>query len=111
MELYFWAVICIFEHELSQSRIAFAKVTTVGTVLDDLYDTYGKLDELKTITEAVRRWDISLIDDLPEKIKIAIQFFFNTANELAAEVVSKQGPDTSPILKDTWVRYLEKRNG
>lgn len=107
MELYFWAVISIFEPEFSQSRIAFAKVTTVGTVLDDLYDTYGMLDELKTITEGVRRWDISLIDDLPEKIKIAIQFFFNTANELAAEVVSKQGPDTSAILKDTWVRYLE----
>lgn len=107
MELYFWAVICIFEPEFSQSRIAFAKVTTVGTVLDDLYDTYGMLDELKTITEGVRRWDISLIDDLPAKIKIAIQFFFNTANELAAEVVSKQGRDTSAILKDTWVRYLE----
>lgn len=107
MELYFWAVICIFEPQFSQSRIAFAKVTTLGTVLDDLYDTYGTLDELKTITEGVRRWDISLIDDLAENLKIAIQFFFNTANELAVEVVSKQGQYMTTILKDTWLRYLE----
>jgi len=56
VELYFWAVTCIFEPEFSPSRIAFAKITTVGAVLDDLYDTHGTLDELKTITEAVRRW-------------------------------------------------------
>lgn len=107
VEFYFWAVTGIFEPEFSQSRIAFAKVCVVATMLDDLYDTYGMLDELKTITEGVRRWDISLIDNLSEKIKIAIQFFFNTANELAADVVTKQGPDIAAILKDTWVRFLE----
>uniref|UniRef100_A0A0G7ZP14 Putative terpene synthase, PgTPS26 n=1 Tax=Picea glauca TaxID=3330 RepID=A0A0G7ZP14_PICGL len=107
VELYFWAVTCIFEPEFSPSRIAFAKITTVGAVLDDLYDTHGTLDELKTITEAVRRWDLSLIDDLPNNIKIACQFFFNTANELAVEVVKKQGRDMTALLKATWQRYVE----
>jgi hypothetical protein len=46
------------------------------------------------------RWDLSLIDDLPNNIKIACQFFFNTANELAVEVVKKQGRDMTAILKD-----------
>jgi len=97
---------CIFEPEFSQSRIAFAKLATVAVVLDDLYDTHGMLGELKTITEGVRRWDLSLIDDLPNNIKIACQFFFNTANELAVEVVKKQGRDMTAILKDSWQRYF-----
>ena len=119
VELYFWVVTCISEPQFSQSRIAFAKITTVGTVLDDLYDSHGKLDELRTITKGVRRWiqiidflasfqlsllytskififiiagaifrwDLSVIDDFPDDIKISLQFFFNTANELAVEVV------------------------
>lgn len=107
MELYFWVVACIFEPFFSQSRIAFAKITTVGAILDDLYDTHGTLEEVRTITEAVRRWDPSLIDDLPDHIKIAFQFFFNTANELAVQVVNKQGRDMVAILKDCWERYVE----
>ena len=46
------------------------------------------------------RWDLSLIDDLPHNIKIAFQFFFNTANELAVEVEKTQKRDMSTILKD-----------
>lgn len=107
VELYFWVVACIFEPFFSQSRIAFAKITTVGAILDDLYDTHGTLEEVRTITEAVRRWDPSLIDDLPDHIKIAFQFFFNTANELAVQVVNKQGRDMVAILKDCWERYVE----
>nr|ADE76635.1 unknown [Picea sitchensis] len=79
----------------------------VATVLDDLYDTHGMLDELRTITEGVRRWDLSLTDDLPENIKIAFRFFFNTANELAVEVVKKQGRDMTALLKNSWQRYVE----
>lgn len=55
VEYFFWAVTSIFEPEYSQSRIAFAQVCMVATVLDDLYDTHGLLDELKTFTEGVRR--------------------------------------------------------
>nr|ACN40929.1 unknown [Picea sitchensis] len=100
VEFYFWVVICIFEPEFSQSRIAFAKICTVATVLDDLYDTHGMLDELKTVTEGVSRWDLPLIDDLPDNIKIAFQFFFNTANELAVEVVKEQGRDMIALLNE-----------
>lgn len=47
------------------------------------------------------RWDLSLIEDLPDHIKIAFQFFFNTANELAVQVVKKQGRDMTAILKNS----------
>jgi hypothetical protein len=55
VELYFWFVTCSFEPEFSESRIGFTKLTTLATILDDLFDTDGKLDELKIITEGLRR--------------------------------------------------------
>jgi len=146
VEFVFWAATCISEPEFSQSRIALAQVCVLATVLDDFYDTHGLLDELKTTTEAVRRWiqiiqtlcklpielflvsqnipiiyflrllyilnifnfitvcaifrwDLSLIDDLPDPIKIVFRFFFKTANELADQIVKVQKRDMAATLK------------
>lgn len=47
------------------------------------------------------------MDDLPEHIKVAVHFFFKTANEFAVEVAKKQGRDMTAMLKDNWQRFLE----
>lgn len=108
MGFVFWAATCISEPEFSQSRIALAQVCVLATVLDDFYDIHGLLDELKTTTEAVRRWDLSLINDLPDPIKIVFRFFFKTANELADQIVKVQKRDMAATLKcNSWQRYLE----
>lgn len=108
VEFYFWMVIGTFEPEFSISRIAFAKIATLMTILDDLYDTHGTLEQLKIFTEAVKRWDLSLQDRLPDYIKITLEFFFNTSNELNAEVAKMQERDMSAyIQKAGWERYLE----
>eukprot|EP00253_Pinus_taeda_P022108 PITA_22108 len=108
VEFYFWMVIGTFELEFASSRIAFAKLVTLMTVLDDLYDTHGTLEQLKIFTEAVKRWDLSLQDRLPDYIKITLEFFFNTSNELNAKVAKMQERDMSAyIRKAGWERYLE----
>lgn len=55
VEYYFFAVTGTFEPQFSQSRIAFAKICVAMTILDDLYDTYGTLEELRPFTEAMKR--------------------------------------------------------
>lgn len=55
VELFFWVVTGTFEPEFSPSRIAFTKIGTVMTILDDIYDTQGTFDELKIFTEALKR--------------------------------------------------------
>lgn len=75
VELYFWAFLGTFEPEFRSSRIAFTKLSTSMTVIDDLYDTHGTLDEIKICTEGVRRWDTSLISRLPDHIQKNIQVF------------------------------------
>eukprot|EP00253_Pinus_taeda_P013031 PITA_13031 len=108
VELYFWAVLGAFEPEFRSSRIAFTKLSTVMTVIDDLYDTHGTLDEIKIFTEGVRRWDTSLISRLPDHIQKIFEFFMKTSNEWTAEVEKKQGRDMAAyIRKNAWERYVE----
>lgn len=108
VELYFWVLTGIFEPEFSSSRFSFTKISTIATVLDDLYDTYGTLEEIRIFTEGVRRWDISFVACLPDHIKKIFEFFMKTANELAAEVEKTQGRDMQAyIRKNGWERYLE----
>jgi len=107
VEYYFWGVISTFEPEFSSSRIAFAKLATLMTILDDLYDTHGTLEQLKIFTEGMKRWDLSLVDRLPDYIKITFEFFLKTSNELIAEVAKTQKRDMSAYIRKTWERYLE----
>jgi len=115
VQFYFWVVVALSEPEFSASRIAFAKICSVMTVLDDLYDTYGTFDQLKIFTEGVRRWDASLVEGLPDYMKIAFEFWLKTANELTAEsveaveAVKGKGQDMAAYIRkiaDAWKRFV-----
>lgn len=53
MEIYFWAMGLSFEPQYAKSRICFTKYACLATVVDDIYDIYGSLDELESFTKAV----------------------------------------------------------
>lgn len=55
MELYVWSVAILFEPQYNVARTLFTKVFSILTVLDDIYDAYGKADELELLTEAITR--------------------------------------------------------
>ncbi|KAJ4824246.1 hypothetical protein Tsubulata_048959 [Turnera subulata] len=54
-ECFYWAVGMIFEPQYSYCRKGLAKVASFITILDDVYDVYGTLDELVLFTNAVER--------------------------------------------------------
>ncbi|PWA35780.1 terpenoid cyclases/protein prenyltransferase alpha-alpha toroid [Artemisia annua] len=41
------------------------KVAALVTTVDDIYDEYGSLDELKLFTKAIKRWDINFAEPMP----------------------------------------------
>ncbi|KAL1325060.1 hypothetical protein HN51_035151 [Arachis hypogaea] len=107
MECFFWTVGMAFEPHFSDLRKGLTKVTSFITIIDDVYDVYGTLDELELFTAAVESWDIKAVQVLPDYMRICFLALFNTVNELAYDVLYKQGLDILPYLTRTWSDMLK----
>ena len=55
MENFLWTVGMIFEPQYGYCRRMLTKLGTFITIIDDVYDVYGTLDELELFTDAVDR--------------------------------------------------------
>ncbi|GLJ38267.1 hypothetical protein SUGI_0779050 [Cryptomeria japonica] len=108
MEYLLWAVCATDKLELSRSRIAMTKITCVVTLLDDIFDDYATLEQLKCITDAISQgWDISIIKDIPNNLKTCIEFVFKTVHELTSDATKEQGRDMMPFVTKAWEDYIE----
>ncbi|XP_030931548.1 (-)-germacrene D synthase-like [Quercus lobata] len=90
VEGYFWIVAVYFEPQYSLARKILTKVIAMTSIIDDIYDVYGTLEELEPFTEAIERWDISSIDQLPDYMKICYRALLDVF-EAVEEEMSKQG--------------------
>nr|UYW66143.1 trans-beta-caryophyllene synthase [Salvia fruticosa] len=86
VECYFWIVGVYFEPSYGIARKLLTKVIYVASVLDDIYDVYGTLDELTLFTSIVQRWDISAIDQLPPYMRIYFKALFDVYVEMEDEM-------------------------
>ena len=55
VEYFFMACAICEDERYSAFRFGLAKFSTIATYIDDIYDTYGTLDELKILTEAIKK--------------------------------------------------------
>ncbi|GLJ05587.1 hypothetical protein SUGI_0020780 [Cryptomeria japonica] len=101
------ACIICEDERYSTFRFGLAKFSAITTYLDDIYNTYGKIDELKLLTEAIKKWDPTSIDSLPEYIKIVYMELYDTVNEMDREVELIQGRSTFIPSKDAWEAYID----
>jgi len=94
------------EPKRSTFRINFVKICHFVTILDDMYDTFGTIDELRLFTAAVKRWDKSATECLPEYMKGVYIALYETVNELAREAYKSQGRDTLNYAREALEDYL-----
>ncbi|KAB2032362.1 hypothetical protein ES319_D05G367300v1 [Gossypium barbadense] len=102
MENFLWSAGMIIAPEDGKSRIFHTMVNALITVIDDVYDVYGTLDELELFTDVVERWDINEIHRLPDYMKIYYHALYNSVNEMAFDTLKEQGIDVIPFLKKLW---------
>ncbi|XP_062153149.1 tricyclene synthase TPS4, chloroplastic-like [Alnus glutinosa] len=102
MECFFWTVGMAFEPELSNLRKGLTKVAALVTTIDDVYDVYGTLDELELFTDAVDRWDINAVKDLPHYMKLCFLALYNTVNEMVYDTLKEKGENILPYLTKAW---------
>lgn len=62
MEVYFWALGMAPHPHQSECRKAVTKMFGLVTIIDDVYDVYGTLEELQLFTDAVERFLCIFID-------------------------------------------------
>ncbi|KAI4356262.1 hypothetical protein L6164_000295 [Bauhinia variegata] len=107
MESFFWAAALAFEPHFSNLRKGLTKVTCLISTIDDVYDIYGTLDELELFNYAVERWDINILETLPEYMKICFLALYNAVNEMAYDALVEHGIDVLPYLTKAWTDILK----
>nr|UJH94377.1 germacrene D synthase 1 [Zanthoxylum ailanthoides] len=86
VECYFWILGVYFEPEYFLARRMITKVIAMTSVMDDIYDAYGQIEELELLTSAIERWDISAIDQLPEYMKQFYGAFLDVYHEIEIDM-------------------------
>nr|UOW66203.1 sesquiterpene synthetase [Sindora glabra] len=90
VEAYFWPLSISYEPQYSVARSITAKLVALLGLLDDTYDAYGTVQELELFTEAVKRWDASPINFLPEGMKALFGIITELCNEIESVIANEE---------------------
>ncbi|KAG4123899.1 hypothetical protein ERO13_D10G005266v2 [Gossypium hirsutum] len=91
VECFFSAIAVYFEPCYARACNIYAKLLSTLVLTDDTYDAYGTYEELQYFTDAIQRFDIGVIDELPTNyLKIVYETILNIHNE-AEDKMRKEG--------------------
>ncbi|GLT69693.1 hypothetical protein SLA2020_418240 [Shorea laevis] len=107
LECYFWILGVYFEPKYSLGRTFLAKVIGLTSILDDTYDNYGTIEELDLLTKCIERWDIGVINQLPEYMKLIYQVLLNVYSEMEVEVAKEGRSYTVDYAKEFMKRVMK----
>nr|BAS30550.1 isoprene synthase [Ficus septica] len=102
VESFFWSVGMAFEPQYSRLREELTKVFAFVTVIDDVYDVYGTVDELELFTDAIERWDVQAVQNLPDYMRICFLALYNTVNDLVYETLKERDEYILPYITKAW---------
>ncbi|CAH1429913.1 unnamed protein product [Lactuca virosa] len=111
-EIYLWILGLYFEPRYSLARIIATKITLFLVVLDDTYDAYATIEEIRLLTDAINRWDMSAMEQIPEYIRPFYKILLDEYAELEKQL-AKEGRANSVIaskeaFQDIARGYLEE---
>ncbi|KAI4340063.1 hypothetical protein MLD38_024937 [Melastoma candidum] len=110
VECYFWILGVYFEPEYTFARKFLTKLIALTSIMDDMYDAYGTLEELIAYTEALQKWDLSATEGLPGYMQLHYRAILDVYCEAETELASKgrlyRLPYAIQSMKDQAVRYL-----
>ncbi|KAL8140814.1 hypothetical protein V2J09_006835 [Rumex salicifolius] len=86
VEAYLNGVGVFHDPKFSVARVVYTKAFLLLTILDDIYDSYGTIEELEAFTQAIDKWDKSCIGELPDYMKLFYEIQYDTYKEFEDEV-------------------------
>ncbi|XP_016504543.2 sesquiterpene synthase 15-like [Nicotiana tabacum] len=105
IELYFWSLgVYSFEPQYRVARNISTKILCFVSVTDDIYDTYGKLDELTLLTNAIERWNTDAAEQLPSYMK----FFYRALLDIYDQVEKELAGDNKSFRVNYSIAAMKK---
>ncbi|XP_073127566.1 (-)-alpha-terpineol synthase-like [Henckelia pumila] len=102
VECYFWNIGWLSGPQNGYSRVTLAKVNSLITIIDDIFDVYATLEELQLLNDVIQRWDIEALDQLPDYMQMCYLALNNLVDETAYHVLKEQGLAIVPYLRKLW---------
>nr|WAB71041.1 (-)-bornyl diphosphate synthase [Mentha longifolia] len=102
VENYIWNVGLLFEPQYGYPRIMTTKLFILITVIDDISDVYGTLEETQLFNDTIQRWDTEGLDKLPEYMQICYLALDSFIDEAAYHVLKEQGVLIIQDLRKSW---------
>ncbi|CAH8357507.1 unnamed protein product [Eruca vesicaria subsp. sativa] len=102
VENYFWTIGQIQEPQFGYVRRIMAKIYTLLTTIDDIYDIYGTLEELQLFTAAFENWDVNRLNELPEYMRLFFLVVYNEVNSIGCDILRNKKINVIPFLKKSW---------
>ncbi|KAL7216922.1 hypothetical protein ACSBR1_028781 [Camellia fascicularis] len=90
VKCYFWILGVYFKPQYLLARRMLTKVIALTSIIDDIYDVYGTLEELVPFTDAIENGKLVPLDQLPEYMKPCHQAPLDAYNMMDKEM-AKQG--------------------
>ncbi|KAM3343691.1 (3S,6E)-nerolidol synthase 1-like [Capsicum galapagoense] len=102
LKWYTWPMAVLTDPRMSQQRIELAKCITFVYVIDDIFDLYGTVEGLTLFSQAVNRWELSAMMDLPEYMWSSYRALYDTINDIGDNIYKIHGQNPTQNLRNTW---------
>ncbi|XP_031394710.1 monoterpene synthase-like isoform X2 [Punica granatum] len=102
VEHYLWTAFMVFDPKYKDLREMTTKVIAMITLIDDIYDSLGTLEELELLTRLIDRWDVNGIDELPPNIATCFIALYNVTNGIGFWAMITRGINVIPYIRKTW---------
>ncbi|XP_060199560.1 (3S,6E)-nerolidol synthase 1-like [Lycium barbarum] len=102
LKWYAWPMAMLAAPKMSQQRIELEKCISFIYVIDDIFDVYGTVEELTLFTEAVNRWELDALADLPEYMRSPYKALYDTINSIGYNIYKTYGWNPIKNLRMTW---------
>ncbi|RWR88240.1 terpene synthase 1 [Cinnamomum micranthum f. kanehirae] len=102
VECYFWILAVYPDQQYSRARRITTKCISLTSILDDIYDVYGTLEELELYTNVIERWDRSMVDQLPDFMKLHFVALLDAVDEFEEELALEEKSYRISFLKDAF---------
>ncbi|KAL5140437.1 Isoprene synthase, chloroplastic [Glycine soja] len=95
MEVYFWVLGMAPDPQFSECRKVVTKMFGLVTIIDDLYDVYGTLDEIQLFTDAIESGLSAKHSSKKQNVSTWNNYHLSIKNALQAEL--ERGETTNSI--------------